>query len=125
MGRLGNITGNVVHWYRRCRLDHSRLASQHIYPAIKTMPTHNNIELFLTYNGECWFTGGLDNRFYGKDLETIEDQISVAIHSDPQFDDKLVNVQLHFDMDIIPKWLHQYQSHYFNYTFIVNNQKLN
>ncbi len=85
---------------------------------------HNKLELSLSHNGEFWFANGFNTQLYGKDLETIEDQISAAIQNDPRFyNNESVKVQLRFDMDVIPKWLHQYHSHYFNYTFTVNNQE--
>jgi len=85
---------------------------------------HKELELSLSHNGEFWFTDGFNTQLYGKDLETLEDQISFAIQNDPRFyNNETVKVQIRFDMDVFPKWLHQYHTHYFNYTFIVNIQE--
>jgi len=81
------------------------------------------LELSLSYNGDDWIADGLITRLHGNDLHLLEDQISNAIKTDGQFaNDDSVRVMLRFDMDTIPGWLHQYQSHYFNYSFTVNKK---
>ncbi|HIF50506.1 MAG TPA: hypothetical protein EYQ42_03065 [Thiotrichaceae bacterium] len=85
---------------------------------------HKHIEYILSHDGQDWFIEGFNTRFHGENLKTIEDQISTAIQYDHEFDnDASIEVQLRFDMDIIPRWLHQYQAHYFNYSFTVENTK--
>ena len=123
MGILGIYIGNKLYLYRCRRLNHTRLASQYIHPAIKTSAMYNELELTLSHNGEIWFTNDFDSQLHGEDLGTLEDKISNAIQNDPRFDnDESVKVRLRFDIDVIPKWLHQYHAHYFNYTFTVNNR---
>ena len=88
------------------------------------MAMYNELELALSHNGVSWCTDGFYTKFYGRNLETIEGQISAAILNDPRFhDNESVKVKLRFDIDVLPKWLHQYQAHYFNYTFTVNKQE--
>ena len=83
------------------------------------------LELTLSHDGHRWITDVLNNQLCGKDLNALDDLISAAIQNDCQFDkDNSVKVQLRFDMDTIPRWLHQYHSHYFNYTFTVNKWEL-
>jgi len=86
---------------------------------------HNEIELALSHNGKFWFANGCIVELYGKDLKILENKISAAIQNNPRFDDnESVKVQLRFDMDVIPLWLHQYHAHYFNYSFTVSNRQL-
>ena len=85
----------------------------------------SEIELTLSHDGHKWFTDDMSSQLCGKDLRHLEDEISNAISIDPRFiDNESVNVKLLFDMNQFPRWLHQYQSHYFNYTFTVNKQKI-
>ncbi len=88
------------------------------------MAMQKELELTLSHNGQHWLTDTFDAQLYGKDLAALEDQISAAVQINPRFDkEELIKVQLRFDMDVIPKWLHQYHSHYFNYSFTVINQE--
>jgi len=81
------------------------------------------LELSLSHNGYDWVADGLTTPFHEKDLLLLEEQISKAIKTDRQFaDQESIQVTFRFDMDAIPRWLHQYQSHYFNYSFTVNKQ---
>ncbi len=83
------------------------------------------LELTLSHDGYSWITDGLNNQLSGKDLHRLEDEISNAINIDPRFiENESIDVTLRFDMNNFPRWLHQYQSHYFNYTFTVNKQKM-
>jgi len=86
---------------------------------------HTQLELTLTHDGLCWLTDGMDSQLYGKELHHLEDEIGNAIRTDPRFaHHKSIDVKLLFDMNNLPRWLHQYQSHYFNYTFAVDIQKM-
>jgi len=83
------------------------------------------LELTLSHDGYSWITDGLSSQLSGKDLHRLEDNIIKAINIDSQFtNNESIDVILRFDMNNLPKWLHQYQSHYFNYTFIVNKRKM-
>ena len=82
------------------------------------------LELTLSHDGHRWFTDDMSGQLSGKDLHQLEDKISNAINIDPRFiDNEPINVTLRFDMNNFPRWLHQYQSHYFNYTFTVNKRE--
>ncbi len=83
------------------------------------------LELTLSHDGYSWITDGLKNKLSGKNLHHLEDNIINAINIDSRFtNNESINVTLLFDMDNFPRWLHQYQSHYFNYTFTVNKRKM-
>ena len=83
------------------------------------------LELSLSHNGHRWFTDDMNGQLYGKNLHLLEDKIIDAINNDSRFpNNESIDVILRFDMNNFPKWLHQYQSHYFNYTFTVNKRKI-
>jgi hypothetical protein len=83
------------------------------------------LELTLSHDGYAWITDGLKNKLCGKDLHRLEDNIINAINIDSRFtNNESIDVTLRFDMNNFPRWLHQYQSHYFNYTFTVNKRKI-
>ncbi len=83
------------------------------------------LELTLSHDGVSWITDGLNSRLSGSDLHRLEDNIINAVNIDPRFTgNESIDVTLRFDMDNFPRWLHQYQSHYFNYTFTINKQKM-
>ena len=83
------------------------------------------LELTLSHDGYSWITDGLNSQLEGENLHCLEDNITNAIYIDPRFtNNESIDVTLRFDMNNFPRWLHQYQSHYFNYTFTVNKQKM-
>ena len=83
------------------------------------------LELTLSHDGHRWFTDGMDRQLYGEELHHLEDEIGNAIRTDPRFTNNgSIDVKLLFDMKNLPRWIHQYQSHYFNYTFTVDIQKI-
>ena len=83
------------------------------------------LELTLSHDGHHWITNDMSRKLSGNDLHHLEDQISNAIKIDPRFiNNESIDVTLLFDMDYVPRWLHQYQSHYFNYSFTVTKQEL-
>ncbi len=83
------------------------------------------LELTLSHDGYGWITDGLKNKLCGKDLHRLEDNIINAINIDSRFtSNESIDVTLRFDMNNFPRWLHQYQSHYFNYTFTVDKRDM-
>jgi len=83
------------------------------------------LELTLSHDGYSWITDGLNSQLEGENLHRLEDNITNAINIDPRFtNNESIDVTLRFDMNNLPRWLHQYQSHYFNYTFTVNKRKM-
>lgn len=83
------------------------------------------LELTLSHDGNSWLTDDMHSQLTGQDLHRLEDKIINAINIDSRFiNNESIDVILRFDMNNIPRWLHQYQSHYFNYTFTVNKQKV-
>jgi len=83
------------------------------------------LALTLSHDGYSWITDGLNSQLEGENLHRLEDNITNAINIDPRFtNNESIDVTLRFDMNNLPRWLHQYQSHYFNYTFTVNKRKM-
>jgi len=84
---------------------------------------NTQLELTLSHDGYSWITDGLNSQVSGKDLHRLEDNIINAINIDSRFNtNEPIDVTLRFDMNNFPEWLHQYQSHYFNYTFTINKR---
>ena len=81
---------------------------------------HTKLELFLSHDGESWVAYGLSHQISVKNLSEFDNKIRKAITNDLSICDYPVDVTLHFDMDVFPKWLHQYQSHYFNHHFTIH-----
>lgn len=82
------------------------------------------LELILSHDGHHWITDGMDHQLRGKDLHHLENNITNVIKIDPRFiDNEIIDVTLLFDMDQFPSWLHQYHSHYFNYSFTVDKRE--
>ena len=82
------------------------------------------LELTLSHDGHHWITDAMDRQLRGKDLRQLEHNITNVIKIDPLFiDNETIDVTLLFDMDHFPRRLHQYQSHYFNYSFTVDKRK--
>lgn len=78
------------------------------------------LEFSLTHNGNVWCAQDSETKYYGKDLFTLEENINSLIKIDSRFKNKdIINVILRFNMDNLPRWLHQYHCHYFNYSFTV------
>ncbi len=85
---------------------------------------HTVLELTLSHDGCDWITDDMDCQLRGKNLGHLEVSIANIIKIDPRFvDNETVDVTLLFDMDNFPRWLSQYQSHYFNYTFTVDKRE--
>ena len=83
------------------------------------------LELTLSHDGDYWISDGMERQLRGKDLHHLEHNITNVIKIDPRFiDNETIEVTLLFDMDQFPRWLHQYQTHYFNYSFTVDKRKL-
>lgn len=84
---------------------------------------HTSLELTLSHDGCDWITDGMGSQLRGKELSHLEENIANDIKDDPRFiDHETIDVTLLFDMEHFPRWLTQYQSHYFNYSFTVDNK---
>jgi hypothetical protein len=72
-------------------------------------------ELVLSYEGRRWHArgDGVDLKHY--ELRGLEALIGAQLAGDAV----VVEVTLTFDMAALPRWLHQYQAHYCNYTLRV------
>ena len=81
---------------------------------------YKEIQLSLYHDGQTWGVYGLNTQIYDKELGNLEKKIINEVTDNSRND--TVKVTLLFDMDSLPRWLHQYQAHYFNYSFTVTGQ---
>jgi Family of unknown function (DUF5395) len=72
-------------------------------------------ELVLSYDGRCWCARGDGVDLVHGELRALEALIGAQLASDAA----PVEVRLEFDLDSLPRWLHQYHGHYCNYTLRV------
>jgi hypothetical protein len=72
------------------------------------------LTLVLTFERDRWHAcgGGLDVAH--RELRGLETLLEARLAADAP-----VVVHLEFDMASVPRWLHQYQGHYCNYTLHV------
>ncbi len=76
----------------------------------------NACEFVLRYEQDRWVASGNDFTVSGHDLPELESSLATAFRSRPALAAQLpVQVQLRFDYAVLPRWLRQYQAHYFNY----------
>ena len=68
-------------------------------------------ELVLSFEGDRWRARGDGVDLAHRHLRGLETLIGARLASEAPLD-----VRLSFDMAALPRWLHQYQSHYCNYT---------
>jgi hypothetical protein len=72
-------------------------------------------ELVLSYEGRRWRARGDGVDLAHAELRALEALIGAHVASDAA----PVEVRLEFDMNALPRWLHQYHGHYCNYTLRV------
>jgi hypothetical protein len=71
-------------------------------------------ELELTFERDCWRAHGEGVDVVHRELRGLETLIEAGLANEAP-----VDVLLKFDMSALPRWLHQYQGHYCNYTLRV------
>jgi len=71
-------------------------------------------ELVLSFERDRWRARGHGVDVAHRELRDLEALIEARLASEAP-----VDVLLKFDMAALPRWLHQYQSHYCNYTLRV------
>lgn len=71
-------------------------------------------ELVLTFERDRWRAYGQGIDLTHRGLRALETLIEAQLASEAPID-----VHLKFDMAALPRWLHQYQGHYCNYTLRV------
>lgn len=83
----------------------------------------NECELVLSYERERWRASCNDFTVTGDDLAELESSIESVFRSRPALSAQLpIRVQLRFDYASLPRWLRQYQAHYFNYALNISRQ---
>ena len=71
-------------------------------------------ELVLSFERDRWRAHGDGVDLAHRGLRGLETLIEARLASEAPID-----VHLRFDMAALPRWLHQYQNHYCNYTLHV------
>jgi len=71
-------------------------------------------ELVLSFERNCWRACGDGVDLEHRRLRGLETLIEARLAGEAP-----VDVHLKFDMAALPRWLHQYHSHYCNYTLHV------
>jgi hypothetical protein len=72
------------------------------------------LSLVLAFESDCWHARGDGIDVVHRDLRGLETLLEQRFAAATP-----VDVRLEFDMAALPRWLHQYQSHYLNYTLRV------
>ena len=73
-------------------------------------------ELVLSFEGGRWHAAGEGVDVAHRHLRGLEALIEARLAAEAP-----VDVHLKFDMASLPRWLHQYQGHYCNYTLRVRS----
>jgi len=74
-------------------------------------------EVVLSFERGRWRACGDGVDIAHRELRALEALIEARLASEAP-----VDVLIKFDMDALPRWLHQYQSHYCNYTLRVRRR---
>jgi hypothetical protein len=72
------------------------------------------LSLVLTFERGRWRARGSGVDVVHPELRGLEDEIEERLGREAP-----VDVHFEFDMAALPRWLHQYQTHYLNYTLRV------
>lgn len=78
-------------------------------------------EFVLSFEGGRWLAASGGVAVDGADLPELEASLARAFRSIPALAARLpARVQLRFDYDSLPRWMRQYQAHYFNYSLDID-----
>ncbi len=78
-------------------------------------------EFVLSFEGGRWLAASGGVAVDGKDLPELEASLARAFRSIPALAARLpARVRLRFDYDSLPRWMRQYQAHYFNYSLDID-----
>lgn len=72
------------------------------------------LDVLLSFEGDRWRARGRGVDVEHPELRGLETAIAARLAEEAPLD-----VRLSFDMAALPRWLHQYHSHYCNYTLRV------
>lgn len=73
------------------------------------------MELILTHDGHEWRADGGGWRLHATTLAGLDQQLARRLEECGEFRQwERIRVAMRFDMDGLPRWLHQYSHHYFN-----------
>ena len=74
----------------------------------------STVKLVLEFERDRWRARGDGVDVVHRELRALEALLEAQLAGE-----KPIDVQLAFDMASLPRWLHQYQGHYCNYTLRV------
>jgi hypothetical protein len=73
------------------------------------------IEFAVTHDGEHWIAENGELRAEARTLAHLDQEVKRLLREDGTLRDGVtLEVLMAFDTASIPRWLHQYQQHYFN-----------
>ena len=78
-------------------------------------------EFVLSFERGRWLATSGDIAVDGADLRELEASLARAFRSKPALAARLpARVELRFDYASLPRWMRQYQAHYFNYALDID-----
>ena len=78
-------------------------------------------EFVLSFEHGRWRASSGEIAIDGEDLPELEASLARAFRSRPELAERLpARVELRFDYASLPRWLRQYQAHYFNYALEID-----
>lgn len=108
---MGNQTGDIQYFNRYCRLNCLGMAASRLVKM-------RHLEALIGFSGELW-TARLDgHRFEAPEWNLLQEQL--IRHCRENYPGEALRLRLRFDMRQIPRWFHQYQTHYFNEIIEIN-----
>jgi hypothetical protein len=73
------------------------------------------IELSLIHDGRHWVARADSWTARGETLEELDQAVAdIVRRTEEPSDGRLLEVKMHFDISVIPRWMRQYSNHYFN-----------
>ena len=111
LGKMGNQTGDIQYFNRYCRLNCLGMAASRLVKM-------RHLEALIGFSGALW-TARLDgHRFEAPEWDLLQEQL--IRHCRQTCPGQSLRIGLRFDMRQIPRWFHQYQTHYFNEIIEIN-----
>ena len=78
-----------------------------------------HLECTLAFEGDKWILDCGVFRVEAAEWDDVQEKTAEAAAA--YFPGQSLEIRYYFDMQSIPRWFHQYQNHYFNGIFIIDN----
>lgn len=76
-----------------------------------------DLELTIHHDGRCWRGRNSELELRAPELADLDRELLQALRASGRFrPGQRITVHMGFDRDGLPRWLHQYATHYFNRT---------